>query len=199
MHAHAELLSHQDLQFDFPKYEPPVTPQWMIELAKFLERVWPYARYVVWAGVAIALLYIAYLIIREIQRRGWRWQRNAKEVTNEDLRWLPAQEDARNLLRDADALATSGQFAEAAHLLLLRSIEHINEQEPNLVTPALTSREIGTLGQLPAAPRTAFASMVRVVEHILFAGRDIGAADFAQCRQAYERFAFPANWAGARF
>ena len=106
----------------------------------------------------------------------------------------PARPDDLKL---SDALAARGKFAEAAHLLLLRSIEHIRAHKPDFVKPALTSREIETLGQLPGQPRTAFASLVQVVEHVLFAGHDIDGADFARCREAYERFAFPAYWSGA--
>ena len=51
-HAHAELLTHQDLQFDFPKFVPPVTPQWMIELGKLLARLWPYIKYAGWIAAA---------------------------------------------------------------------------------------------------------------------------------------------------
>jgi hypothetical protein len=196
-HAHAELLTHQDLQFDFPKFVPPVTPQWMIELAKLLARIWPYAKYAVWAVVALIVLYLLYRIVREIERRGWTWRRKSDETSPAEPEWRPTPEAARDLLRDADALAARGQFAEAAHLLLLRSIEHIRAHKPGFVKPALTSREIEAFGQLPGQPRTAFASLVRVVEHVLFAGHDIDGAGFAICREAYERFAFPAHWSGA--
>ena len=196
-HAHAELLTHQDLQFDFPKFVPPVTPQWMIELGKLMARLWPYLRYAGWAAAALVVLYLIYRIAREIERRGWLWRRKTDEAPQAQPEWRPAPDMARDLLRDADALAARGKFAEAAHLLLLRSIEHIRAHKPDFVKPALTSREIETFGQLPGQPRTAFASLVQVVERVLFAGHDIDGADFARCREAYERFAFPAYWTGA--
>jgi hypothetical protein len=192
------LLTRHDLQFDFPKFVPPVTPQWMIDFARFLGRIWPYARWVFWAALALGALYLIYLIVREVRRRGWIWRRGEIAAAPPEPEWRPTAQAARDLLRDADALAARGLFAQAAHLLLLRSIEHIREHKPDFVKPALTSREIEAFGQLPGQPRTAFASLVRVVEHVLFAGHDIDGADFARCREAYERFAFPAHWIGAR-
>ena len=40
---------------------------------------------------------------------------------------------ARRWLEEADALAGKGQFEEAVHLLLYRSIEDIEKQRPDLL------------------------------------------------------------------
>ena len=77
------------------------------------------------------------------------------------------------------------------HLLLFRSIEDIDGRWPGLVRPALTSRDIAGLGDLPEAARRTFASIAQVVERSLFAGQTLNAADFADCRQAYQAFALP--------
>jgi hypothetical protein len=195
--AHDALLAHPDLQFDFPAYQPPVTPQWLVELAKFLQRIWPSAQvmgYIGWAIIIVGGLIIVYLILATVARRGWpRWSRKIQPATSPE--WRPAPQAARDLLREADRLAALGKFAQAVHLLLLRSIEHIGEQIPNLVKPAMTSREIGALRQLPAAARNAFVAMARIVERALFAGLALSASDFRECRETYERFAFPALWA----
>jgi hypothetical protein len=98
------------------------------------------------------------------------------------------------LLSDADALAAKGRYAEAIHLLLLRSIQEIAQHRPTILKPALTSREISALRELPEAARLAFAQIARIVEQALFAGREVGSHEYAQCRQAYERFAFPDLW-----
>ena len=160
-HAHAVLLTHQDLQFDFPKFVPPVTPQWMIELGKLLARLWPYLKYAGWAAAAAVVLYLVYRIAREIERRGWLWRRKADDAPSAQPEWRPAPDMARDLLRDADTLAARGKFAEAAHLLLLRSIEHIRAHKPDFVKPALTSREIETFGQLPGQPRRSISRAIR--------------------------------------
>lgn len=198
-HAHERLLAHSDLQFDFPGFKPPVTPQWLLDLADFIRKVWPVARWAVLAALVVGVFWLVYLIGREIARRSGYWTpKETPAVAPSMPEWRPAPELARNLLRDADALAAQGHYGEAVHLLLLRSIEHIDENKPDLVRPALTSREIGRLDQLPGAARTAFGAMARVVERALFAGRDVGRDDFAQCRTEYERFAFPAMWGAAR-
>lgn len=195
--AHAQLLKHVDLQFDFPGYQRPPDPQWLIDLAKLLDRLAPFLRPVFWLAVAAVVGFLGYLIVREIMRHEWKFGREKKEQTAAP-EWRLAPEVARNLLRDADALAGEGRYGDAVHLLLLRSIEHIDERKPDLVKPALTSREIAALEQLPGVARTAFVGMARVVERALFAHRDVGRAEFAQCREAYERFAFPSVWEGAR-
>jgi hypothetical protein len=197
--AHAELLSHRDLQFDFPKFQPPVAPQWLTDLAKFLAKYWPHSQFFGYAGWVVLIGIVAvviFLIGRELLRYGWLRTRT-KRVAESPVEWRPAPEVARNLLQEADALAAQGKFADAVHLLLLRSIEHINAHAPNLVKPAVTSREIGMFEQLSAAARAAFVAIARVVERVLFAGREIGAAEFAECREAYERFALPGHWSGA--
>jgi hypothetical protein len=48
---------------------------------------------------------------------------------------------------------------------------------------------------MPARARAAFEAIARKVEASFFAARPAGAADFAEARQAYERFAFPEVWA----
>lgn len=195
--AHAELLTHKDLQFDFPQFIRPQAPAWLIALAKFVESIWPYLKYLIWLGFLSGIVLIVSLIAREIIRRGWTAKRNKEELLAVPPAWRPSPELAIVLLQDVDALAARGFFAEAVHLLLLRSIQHIEEQRPNLVKPALTSREIGVLDQLPVESRATFAGIAHVVERGLFAARAVGESEFARCRDAYEKFAFPSHWAGA--
>jgi hypothetical protein len=192
------LLKHADLQFDFPSFVRPPTPQWMLDFAKFLDRIAPYMRPVFWIAVIAGAAFLIYLIVQQIMKHEWKFSRRRKEDPAAASEWRLAPEVARNLLREADALAAQGRYGDAVHLLLLRSIEHIDERKPDLVRPALTSREIATLDQLPGIARTAFIGMARVVERALFAHRDVGQSDFLQCREAYERFAFPGVWEGAR-
>ena len=63
----------------------------------------------------------------------------------------------------------AGRYSEAAHLLLFRSIEDIDARRPDLVRPALTSRDIAALPRSPARPRRAFARIAMMVERSLFA------------------------------
>jgi hypothetical protein len=190
------MLTHRDLQFDFPKYQPPTPPQWLIEFGKFLAHYWPVFRVLGWI-VAIGVVgLLLYALVRQLLRQDW-FSPSEKVAQTETPQWHPAADAARNLLRDADALAALGKYGDAVHLLLLRSIEHIDTHRPELVRPAFTSREIGALEQLPPTARPTFMGIARVVERALFAGREIDAAEFAQCRRAYEQFAFPGTWRAA--
>ena len=123
------------------------------------------------------------------------------------LRWIPEALDAMVptlkwafwigviLLADADALAARGLYAEAAHILLLRSVQDIEKRQPNAVRVSLTTREIMALKALPDAARPAFSRIGRTVESSLFGGAPVDSDAFAECRQAYEAFALPDAWA----
>ncbi len=145
------------------------------------------------ALLAIAILFLA-------GRAAWRrWAKRRPQPAKGGLalepeRWRPAPAAARALLQEADALAAEGRFAEAAHLLLLRSIEDIHKHRPGAVRPALTSRDIARLEALSPANRQAFAAIAAVVERSLFGGRAVDADGFAFCRATYEAFAFPEAW-----
>jgi hypothetical protein len=166
----------------------------LIEFGKFLTHYWPLLRILGWIVLIAIVGLLLYALVREIQRRDWFRREEKAAAQAETPQWHPAADAARNLLRDADALAALGKYGEAVHLLLLRSIAHIDTHRPELVRPAFTSREIGALEQLPPAARPTFMGIARVVERALFAGREIDAEEFAQCRGAYEQFAFPGTW-----
>ncbi|HEX4860770.1 MAG TPA: DUF4129 domain-containing protein [Rhizomicrobium sp.] len=195
-HAHGELLTHHELQFDFPQSKPaPPPPQWSGGSgASFV--VGPLLQVLGWTLFAALIGLIVYFVVRTAMQNGWfRGKRKKEEKTAPaEPEWRPAPAAARNLLRDADALAAKGKYGEAVHLILLRSIEHIDTQRPDLVRQALTSREIAQLQQLPPGARTTFSGIAQVVEQALFAEREISAEEFARCRDAYERFAFPDTW-----
>jgi hypothetical protein len=102
---------------------------------------------------------------------------------------------ARALLDEADRLAAAGRYAEAVRLILHRSIEDIEGHRPRLVRPAYTAREIGRLSDIPDNARNVFVGIAGVVEKSFFGGQGLDAAGFADCRKAYEAFAFPGAWA----
>jgi hypothetical protein len=133
--------------------------------------------------------------VRRLAGADWPWRR--REPTEEEGEdWRPDEAPARALLGQADALAGRGLFAEAAHLLLFRSIADLDERKPGLVRPALTSRDIAGLDDIPSRPRGAFARIAMLVEHSLFARRPLAEGDWRECRAAYEEFAFAEAWRG---
>jgi len=196
--AHDRLLHTPGLQFDFNAVPPPPTlPQWLIALFKLLGNLQPVFEILFWAGVAILIGLIVYFIVREGLRYYLAARPDARTEPEHGPDWRPPAARARALLADVDRLAAQGLFAEAVHLLLFRSIEDIDARRPRALTPALTSRDIVGLKEIPAAARNAFARITAAVEWSFFGGRTVSAGDFAECRRAYEAFAFPDAWSEA--
>jgi hypothetical protein len=191
VHAHAQLLARRDLQFDFPALTNPTLPHWLLGFFKWLETLRPELQWLLFGGAGLLLLWLGG---RAFWRRFKARPGGRTETPPPGIAWQPAPQTAKLLLDDADALAMAGCYGAAAHLLLLRGIQDIAERNPALLRPALTSREIGALQQLPQIPRNAFARIAEIVEQALFAGRALGVDDFSSARSEYERLALPAAW-----
>lgn len=192
--AHAAVAADPTLQFEVAAVEPPrPLPDWLGALFNFLAELGPVFLVIFWIGVAAIVLTLLWLIGREVLGIRLPDRHKAAPPSAEDD-WRPAAGVALALLSDADALAEQGRYDEAVHLILLRSIGDIDGRLPNTVRPALTARDIADLQRLPATARPAFTRIARVVEASLFGGRAVDRADFSECRQAYEAFAFPGAW-----
>jgi hypothetical protein len=187
--AHRQLLADPSIQFNLTPLEPP--PQ--ADLPNLSGAV-PFAQLVFWLAVAAIVLFILYLIAQRFMEADWSRKKGGE--AEEAPAWRPSAAEARELLGDADALAAQGRLSEAARLLLHRSIEDIDDKRPDLVRPALTSRDIAALDALPGRPRSAFAAIAMMVERSLFAERPLAADDWGQCRSFYEEFAFAEGWRG---
>lgn len=188
--AHAALMSHSDLQFDFTLFNPPKPPGWLAALGRFLVAAGPVFKWLFWIGLALGVGMILYFLGRELLLTRFPSLRRKRKAAAAP-EWRPEAERARTLLEDADRLAAQGRYGEAVRLILFRSIEDIDERWPGQVRPALTSRDIGELAVLPASARVTFASIAQVVEKSLFGGRMVDAAQFDSCRGAYAAFALP--------
>lgn len=194
--AHARLLHDQGLQFAFASApKPPPTPGWMKLIGQFLAAIAPLMQWVFWAGVALGVIAIVVFIARELIVVRWPGLKRRPVALGAAPEWRPDPGKARALLEDADRLAAAGQYAEAAHLLLHRSIDDLEGRRPRAVGPALTARDIASLASLPEAARPPFRQIAEVVERSFFGGRSVDAAAFAECRRAYESFALPEAWA----
>ena len=193
--AHARLVHDAAYQFSFaPPPRPPPPPSWLLPMLKAIAAAAPYLVWVFWGLVIAGVLVILAILGRQLllYRRPAKAQ-GRPAVLAEEV-WRPTLARARALLADADRLAAEGRFDEAAHVLLFRSIDDIEEKRPRLVRPAYTSRDIAVLDALPEAAARALDVIVRQVERSLFGGRGLDATDFAACRKAYEAFAFPNQW-----
>jgi len=194
--AHDKLRADGSIQFDLPAFVPPEPPAWLRWLGEILANGGPVFMAIFWIVLALAILAILYWLARWIEGGGLAFLKRDRKQEDDGAgaAWRPEEAPARALLAEADALAAAGRYAEAAHLLLFRSIEEIERKRPKLVRPALTSRDIAGAPQIPAGPRGAFGRIVLAVERSLFGGRALDAKDWTACRASYEEFAFASEW-----
>ncbi|KLI64418.1 hypothetical protein [Aurantiacibacter marinus] len=166
---------------------------WLAELLSpvgaFFVTIWPVLSWVLGVG-GIALL--AYLIFRTFGP-DLLAKRNRPEKSEE---WTPDQQEALALLEEADRLAAAGQYDEATHLLLKRSVGQIAQARPDLVEPSSTARELSAEPRLPEGARAAFAVIAGRVERSLFALTALSATDWQAARDAYADFALAQNALG---
>ena len=190
------LRADSSIQFaPVPPPPPQVTPDWLLAVGRFLERLlrplgelmgldW---RWLMWTLIALAgvgALWLGWTLVLA----PWLARRKVTGAL-ETPEWTPDRSAALALLEDADRLAAAGQYGEAAHLLLQRSVGQIAAVRPGWLSPASTSREIGVLQGLPERARHAFATIAQVVERSLFALRGAGESDWMKAREAYAEFA----------
>lgn len=194
--AWTALRGDSSIQFaPVPPPPPQVTPDWLLAVGRFLERLlrplgevlgmdWRWLMWTMLALAAAGALWLAWtLVLAPVLAR-----RRAREATGPG-QWTPDRDAALALLEDADRLAAAGHYGEAAHLLLQRSVGQIGKARPGWLSPASTAREIGALQGLPERARLAFAAIAQVVERSLFGLRGAGESDWKRAREAYAEFA----------
>ncbi|WP_240992487.1 MULTISPECIES: DUF4129 domain-containing protein [Mesorhizobium] len=193
--AHEQLISDKSIQFELAAYVPPQPPDWLKPLLDLLSSLGPYMIYLFWGAVLSGAAIILLLVFLEMKGIAWRlpWQRARRETEAEEA-WRPDAGAAQILLSEADALAARGDYDEAVHLLLRRSVADIAGRLPDFLRPSLTARDIAAAASVPAKARVAFTEIARIVEAALFARRPVGAEGWRQARGAYERFVFRDAW-----
>ncbi len=216
--AHAALKADPTIQFTLQRAPPPPKPpEWLMQFGKWLGKVfepvgrgllwiahrlphWPYAKILLWGVLALVAIALVWAVYSRVRHGEWRWPRFVRRrpaVSQPiDAAWEPDAAPVHEWLREADLLAAEGRYAEAAHHLLRRSIDDIARRRPQLVRPALTSRELSASPAIPGSARDLFAGIARLVERSLFGGRVVDAADWTQARAAYRDFALPGAWRG---
>ncbi|WP_432768499.1 MAG: DUF4129 domain-containing protein [Sphingopyxis sp.] len=199
--AYSQTTAGGAIQTGFPPPEPPpVMPEWLRSLigalGDFLQWAAPVLKPLMWIAAGLLALFILYHLVPAFAR----WVdalpfRRKPAAAEDDSIGLVEAGAARSRLADADALAAEGRFAEAAHLLLYRSVEDIEGRRPGLVKPAMTSRDLAAARDVPGVARDAFSQIARAVEISLFGGRTIDAGAWQTCRTAYAELTVPQNWA----
>jgi len=188
--ARDELLERGAFQTEV---EAPVfsdAPDWLSwlfdnEVARFLFKllgeIFKIGFFVGIAALVIALIYIAYRVVRSRLEDRQPKKAPAKQA------YAPSAAVLRDLLREADKLAAEGNHAAAARLLLHRSIEDFQRRRPDTIGRSMTAREIGTLDLLTASTRDAFGLIAMLVERAHYACLPISEADYANARASYDR------------
>lgn len=218
MAAHDAMRAQGDVQLQMqqaPGLKPP--PAWLGNFFKWLSETlkpvgrffkwldgllpdWPFIKILFWTVLAVLALTLLWIVVQRFRHGEWRLPRLKRrafvEVADEGEQedWRPDAAPARAWLQEADALAERGEYAEAAHHLLLRSVDDLASRRPQLVRPALTSRDLAGMQSIPGAARDLFAHIAAVVERSLFGGRSVSADDWTACRAAYADFAQARNW-----
>ena len=214
--AHAALKADPTVQFTLRRADPPPPPPaWLEPFGKWLLKTlrpiwrffqwidsffpnWPFARFFLWTVLAIMVVFVLWGVYQRIRYGEWRLPRRirarATAIAPDEEAWTPDAAPVREWLREADAMAAAGRYAEAVHHLLFRSIEDIARRRPRLVRPALTSRELGASEALPLPARDLFAGIARLVERSLFGGRPVDLSDWTGARAAYADFAAAGTW-----
>ena len=92
-------------------------------------------------------------------------------------------------LGDADDLAARGEYAEAIHTLLLRTMHELARSSQVRVERSHTSREILRRVALAPDARDALGVLITYVELTHFGDEPAGANDYQRCREQFHVFA----------
>lgn len=196
--AFSQVRGDSDIQFSASFAKPPdPPPEWWGDIAKWLSEflgplaeaiafVWPVLSKLLIGALVIGVLALLWVILAPYIA-DWR-ERGASAAPE----WTPDRDVARKLLEEADALAAAGQYDEAAHMLLYRSIEDIETRRPELLKPSTTAREIGAFQALSERARNAFGIIAGHVEASFFARRPLDRSAWDSSREAYRAFALDA-------
>ena len=92
-------------------------------------------------------------------------------------------------LGDADDLAARGEYVEAIHTLLLRTLHELARSAMVRVERSHTSREILARVPLLADARDALHVLITYVELTHFGDEPATESDYARCREQFNRFA----------
>jgi hypothetical protein len=88
----------------------------------------------------------------------------------------------------AEDLARQGRYAEAMHVLLLRSLAEMRRRMGEAFADSLTSREILRRASLSDEGRGALRDIVIRVEWTYFGEHPASLSDYAACRKSYDGF-----------
>lgn len=146
-------------------------------------------KFLLWGIVIIGIALIVFWIASELLGYGGS---EAQLAPNPDDEAGGSKIDMRVIERplgDAEELAQRGEFTEAIHTLLLRTLQELVRSASVRVSPAHTSREILARVPLLADSRDALAGLISAVEMTHFRGTAATLEDYVFCRDQFHKFA----------
>jgi Domain of unknown function (DUF4129) len=173
--ATRDLAASLDLQTAFPKPKPdPDSPPFLSgDVARIL--LW----IAVFAGAGV-LAYFIYDVLPVFGLKGRpRWDDTADGAA---LAGGGINHAARAA---ADELAAQGRFVEAMHVLLLQGLDEMRMRLDLRFADSLTSREIVSRANAPAAAKTALGEIIRWVELAYFGDHPADRNDYDACRRSF--------------
>jgi len=145
-------------------------------------------RVLMWIVFVAGGALVGYYLLNEA-RLFSRWKKSAWQTENGPVDTAAdGSAIGAGVLDDPESLAARGDYAEAVHVLLLRSIALIRDRGAAL-SSSLTSREIVRRAPFGVPERDAFRALVDVTELTHFGGRAATEEDFRTCRDLFERIA----------
>jgi hypothetical protein len=143
------------------------------------------ARILLWLLAAVGGGFLVYLLAREFMARRKSLTKKVVDEIDSSNPVTDKNDQGDCNLAKVQALAADGRLAEAVHLLLTMSLELLRRRDGVPVSRSMTSREVILKSQVPEAPRSALARIVRTVELSYFGGRDPDQVSFQSCVDDY--------------
>lgn len=203
--AHEELARNPAYQRELPT-DPVITPEDSppeVDGDSFLESVFeviggffsaigPLLKLAVFIAIAALIFYIIFAIVKGIQsRRVTLRDRNLRDAGEDALKDVDIRPDdvlAASLLSEADRLASEGDFSGAIRSLLHSSFKDMQTRIRDRIGISLTAREIGQIGRMPDASRSALQRLISQVELAFFGEIPAGEEEYRRARDDYQTF-----------
>jgi hypothetical protein len=175
-----QSISRRDLQSDMPA-EIAKQQHWLDWLKFDISPEW--GRIILWGAVILGILITIWSLRDSLPILSRSRKIVASEIRGQSASPSSRMDEAR---MEAEDLASQGNYGEAMHLLLLKSLAEIRLRLGVSFAASLTSREIVRRVQLPQTGRGALAAIVQSVERTYYGGRLASREDYAGCREEFD-------------
>ena len=179
-----DVITEDDIQQELiPSSDEPVLGQrWNLNL--------DWLRYPLWLLLGLGAVALLWQVVKSMAALSLPSRRAAANVAIDGVELRQAAPLPPGILPELEeilALARTGAYEAAVHLLLIRGLRQLDRIRGSGLAPSLTSREILRRPDLPAGSGTDLATLVQAVEISRFGGRPAGEAIFQSCLESYRR------------